>query len=115
MKEIKRHEKKERQRRLEEEERIRKALEEEERKRLEEEERQRREKAEAERKRLEEKERLRREQLEEQRKRELLQRLSPCEQGFAWIKKGNRYNCAGGGHWVTEDELKRAYTHYYSK
>ncbi|ROW08400.1 hypothetical protein VMCG_03318 [Cytospora schulzeri] len=46
----------------------------------------------------------RRKQEEEARKK--LAEMGACPAGFSWIKQGGGYRCAGGSHFMSEDELK---------
>lgn len=92
-------------------ERIRKELE------REEQERARRQAEEAERKRKNE-EVLERNRIEKERQRredeirqkmemqKRLQQIRPCPAGFRWIKMGSGWYCAGGSHFVSDNELK---------
>ncbi|KAJ7035057.1 AAA domain-containing protein [Mycena alexandri] len=66
---------------------------------------------------VEERERLRKEverkkqEAEQQRKREIaaqaaLKRLGVCVQGYPWIKQTSGYRCAGGSHFIRDDQLR---------
>ncbi|KAJ7650276.1 P-loop containing nucleoside triphosphate hydrolase protein [Roridomyces roridus] len=49
---------------------------------------------------------------EERRQREAaaqraLQRMGVCVQGFQWIKQAGGYRCAGGAHYITDEQLNR--------
>jgi hypothetical protein len=39
--------------------------------------------------------------------REKLQQLRPCPMGYNWSKVGSGWRCSAGGHFVSDDELKR--------
>ncbi|KAM0712387.1 hypothetical protein Q7P37_011482 [Cladosporium fusiforme] len=58
---------------------------------------------EIERKKRELEEKLRR-QAEEQAK---LMKMGVCPAGFQWIRQSGGYRCAGGGHWVSDDEMQK--------
>ena len=66
---------------------------------------------EEERKRREEAERKR---VEEQRQKEQtmkrLQQINPCPMGFCWHRQGGGWRCAGGSHFVSNEELQRRFT-----
>ena len=38
--------------------------------------------------------------------------LQRCPAGFTWHRNGNGWRCAGGSHFVSDEELKRNYTTY---
>ncbi|KAL3919021.1 MAG: hypothetical protein SGILL_003962 [Bacillariaceae sp.] len=54
-----------------------------------------------------------RKQEEERRKlqaiKEKLQQISPCPMGFSWFKQDSGWLCGGGGHYVSDDELRRCF------
>lgn len=52
-------------------------------------------------------ERLRKEHAEAQRQRKLakLRVIGKCPVGYDWIQCGNRWQCAGGSHWVNDSDL----------
>lgn len=85
---------------------------EEERHRRQEEERKRREQAEAERRRREEEIRKAMEELRRlEAIKEKLRQLSPCPAGFTWHQCSDGWRCAGGSHFVSDEELKRNFTY----
>ncbi|KAJ7715419.1 P-loop containing nucleoside triphosphate hydrolase protein [Mycena metata] len=66
---------------------------------------------------VQERERLRKEmerkkqEAEQQRQKEIaaqaaLKRLGVCVQGYQWIKQTSGYRCAGGSHFIRDDELR---------
>ncbi|KAJ0388822.1 hypothetical protein P43SY_011390 [Pythium insidiosum] len=40
-----------------------------------------------------------------------LRRIGLCPMGFAWLQVGGGWRCAGGGHFVSDAELQRNFTH----
>ena len=51
--------------------------------------------------------------LEEARKRELLRAVANCPANYGWIRRGGGWQCAGGSHTVSDEELDRCYTRTY--
>ena len=45
-------------------------------------------------------------QEKEQRMQEKLRQLSNCPAGFAWSKQSTGWQCAGGGHFVSDAQLE---------
>lgn len=41
---------------------------------------------------------------------EKLRRISPCPMGFDWHKVGSGWRCAGGSHYVSDEQLQRQFT-----
>lgn len=71
------------------------------------------EELERQRKALEELERQRK-ALEEQRLREAkakiqLKKSGRCPVGFEWIKQSGGYRCAGGSHWISNDQISKMF------
>ena len=103
------------QRRHEEElERIRRELEREEQERAlrEAEEAERKRKYEEEQKRKREEEEHQKRQEEIRKKMEMMKRLQtirPCPMGYTWHKQGGGWRCEAGGHFVSDQELKKMF------
>lgn len=43
----------------------------------------------------------------EQAKKEELMKMGACPVGFQWIKQQGGYRCAGGSHWMSDDDLDK--------
>ena len=66
--------------------------------------------AERETRRREQEERHRLEKIREQKRmRERIRQICPCPMGYSWYKCGAEWRCAGGSHYVSDDELKRRF------
>jgi hypothetical protein len=36
---------------------------------------------------------------------EVLNEMSPCEAGYAWVREGNGYRCKGGSHTISDADI----------
>jgi DNA polymerase III delta prime subunit len=54
---------------------------------------------------------LKAEQERQRATQEAIRRICPCPAGFAWYQVGGGWRCGGGSHLVTDEQLKRHFTH----
>ena len=56
-----------------------------------------------------------RKRAEEERRRQAFQKklkqISPCPAGLSWNKEAGGWRCAGGGHFVSDEELNDQFTY----